>query len=244
MRTRTCCTSHSTCRPSWISERYLKRGRKLRFFLCYFVAMVTGSLVSSVWAPGQVSLGASGAILGLAGGLFAYGRQFLESEEDRKTLRKNLLVWVAALMVLGLFLPLDNAAHLGGFVGGLACAWIIRKGTATKAQALGRFVATASLITLLLGAWFLLGKRVGSIPTLEARLHYLEGLALEKAGELPQAAEAFQRAAEISPEPTFLRRAASEELNDSPSWRPESWSIDELSVKRDLDWIPYKQGRF
>ena len=93
-----------------------------RMILCYLVTGIGGSIAGAVLHPGIVSVGASGAILGLWGVLVAlalFGDARLI--EQKKVILINGATFAALTMVIGGFTPgIDNQAHIGGFLTGLA----------------------------------------------------------------------------------------------------------------------------
>jgi len=95
------------------------------FLLVYLVCGLTGSLASYLFNPGVLSAGASGAIFGLFGIFLAV----LLSNIVRPDLRKEWLKSVGAVLAinlgLGLFLPIDNSAHLGGLASGVVLGLIL-----------------------------------------------------------------------------------------------------------------------
>jgi rhomboid protease GluP len=93
----------------------------LRFTALYLIAGVCGSLASVLWNPQVNSVGASGAIFGIVGGLLAFTRR--ENSGVPPTvvsdLRGSLLPFLAFNLAAGFLYPhTDNAAHLGGLAGG------------------------------------------------------------------------------------------------------------------------------
>lgn len=90
---------------------------KKKYLLVYLFSGITGCLLSSVVHSGW-SLGASGAIFGLMGSLLYFGvhyRMYLES-----TLKNSIIPLIVANLAMGFIIPnVDNAAHIGGLVGGL-----------------------------------------------------------------------------------------------------------------------------
>ncbi len=99
-----------------------------RFALLYLLAGAMGSLASVVWNPAVNSVGASGAVFGLLGALLAL------------TMRNDLGVPEAALraqrtatvpfllynLASGFVIPgIDNAAHIGGLIGGFLLSWAL-----------------------------------------------------------------------------------------------------------------------
>lgn len=99
-----------------------------RFLLVYAAALVGGNLASLASAV-AVSVGASGAIFGLFGALvvFAVRHHRLLARGGRVRLFVSLAVVLGINIALGILVPfIDNAAHAGGFVAGVAAALVLR----------------------------------------------------------------------------------------------------------------------
>lgn len=84
----------------------------------FLLSAIGGGLLSLVFTPDGVSVGASGGIVGLIGYLAVYAfrrRQFITPE-----FRKNLLVNIGFILVFGLVLHnvIDNFGHIGGLLTG------------------------------------------------------------------------------------------------------------------------------
>ena len=96
----------------------------------YIITGAGAGLASVAWNPGVLSVGASGAIFGLAGALIAsfyLGEFSLPSIALRGTLR-SLLIFAAFNLFFGtMFAGVDNAAHIGGLVIGLILGAAIAK---------------------------------------------------------------------------------------------------------------------
>jgi rhomboid protease GluP len=87
-----------------------------RYLFVYVVTGIAGYLVSSVFGQ-HLSVGGSGALLGLIGLLLAMstGRR----GAGMQMLRKQLITWIIYIAIWGfLFAGTDNMAHLGGFASG------------------------------------------------------------------------------------------------------------------------------
>ena len=88
----------------------------------YLLCGVGSSLTSLAWHPGVPSVGASGAIFGLAGALiaaFKLGEFSVPREALSGTLR-SLGIFVLYNLVFGAMIgTTDNAAHIGGLITGL-----------------------------------------------------------------------------------------------------------------------------
>jgi rhomboid protease GluP len=93
----------------------------LRFTGLYLIAGLCGSLGSVLWNPHVNSVGASGALFGLVGGLLAFIRREHSGVPPTvvKDLQGSLLPFLLFNIVAGFVYPhTDNAAHIGGLAGG------------------------------------------------------------------------------------------------------------------------------
>lgn len=92
-------------------EAYAPRAR---LPLVYLAAGLAGNYASLLLLPNQASIGASGAILGLAGYLLVLG--FRQPDALPPFLRRGLLSTLGFTAVLGVlaFAFIDNAGHVGG----------------------------------------------------------------------------------------------------------------------------------
>ena len=93
------------------------------YFMVYTFCGITGSLVSIVLHPIRVGAGASGAIFGMAGALISalyLGHLPIHPSALKSTL-KSLLSFAGYNLFFGAVVPaIDNSAHIGGLVCGLA----------------------------------------------------------------------------------------------------------------------------
>ncbi len=97
-----------------------------RFFFLYVVTGAFGFIVSFFWRGGFVfSVGASGALLGLAGVMIGYTTRYPSS--SGRMIRGQLLRWLVYVLLMGLLLRglVDNAAHAGGLLAGFALAYVV-----------------------------------------------------------------------------------------------------------------------
>jgi len=98
-------------------------GRR-QFFVLYVLSGLAGSLLSVLTCPGP-SVGASGAIFGLQGAAVVLVRR----HRERLLLRDRrigvvLAAWAVYTIVIGFLTPyVDNAAHIGGGLGGALLAF-------------------------------------------------------------------------------------------------------------------------
>jgi rhomboid protease GluP len=100
------------------------------FGAIYILTGIAGGLASIGWNPGVLSVGASGAIFGLAGALIAsfyLGEFSLPRVAIQGTLR-SLLIFVGFNVFFGSLFPgIDNACHAGGLISGLIAGALIAR---------------------------------------------------------------------------------------------------------------------
>jgi rhomboid protease GluP len=106
-------------------ERWL--GRRI-FFIIYIFSGLLGSLFSLAnlyfFHPYVISAGASGAVYGLIGAIFAYTRITKRSIEGINWY--IMLIYIGIGMTMGFATPnIDNFAHLGGLLGGIIIGSIV-----------------------------------------------------------------------------------------------------------------------
>lgn len=97
---------------------------KWKYLLIYLLSGICGSMLSLAFSYNTVSAGASGAIFGLLGALLYFGyyyRTYLGA-----TIKRTILPVIIFNLVLGFLNPsIDNAAHIGGLIGGILIAMLV-----------------------------------------------------------------------------------------------------------------------
>ena len=95
--------------------------------IIYLVSGIAGSLLSVAASPGP-SVGASGAIFGLMGAVIVlFWKHHHELLVRDKRIGVVIAVWALFTVVTGLMTPMiDNAAHIGGLLGGMAVSLATR----------------------------------------------------------------------------------------------------------------------
>jgi len=86
--------------------------------IVFLLSATGGGILSLIFVPDGISVGASGGIVGLVGYLAIYAfrrRKFISDQ-----FRKNLLINIGFILVFGLvlFQQIDNFGHIGGLVTG------------------------------------------------------------------------------------------------------------------------------
>jgi rhomboid protease GluP len=98
------------------------------YLILYVLSGLFGSLASVYWNPHVTSVGASGAVFGVFGGLMGF--LLLRSDSVPKgflaNMRRSGITFLIYNVVIGLSIPrIDMAAHAGGFVAGLVIGVIM-----------------------------------------------------------------------------------------------------------------------
>jgi rhomboid protease GluP len=130
-----------------------------KFVVFYLVAGVAGFLLSLWWSPLGMSVGASGAILGLIGILI--GVSFHHGRLGREY-RGQLWRWLIYIFIFGLFFAVDNAAHIGGLGAGLLLGYLVPEGEA-ETRASQNFWNTLALLAVftIAGSFALMALHLG-----------------------------------------------------------------------------------
>jgi len=91
-----------------------------RFLVFYLACAAGGSVASFVFGGPEPSVGASGAIFGLFGILFAANRVHHPVDRQSRMLVRQIGMLVILNLLFGLAVPgIDNAGHVGGLLTGL-----------------------------------------------------------------------------------------------------------------------------
>jgi rhomboid protease GluP len=129
-----------------------------RFFALYFISGIAGGLALLYFgAANSPAVGASGAIFGLAGGVFGFAvRRGTFSTRD--PVLRQLLFITAINLAIGATIPgVSNTAHVGGLMGGLIFGYLMAPTVFSQKRLVAAtpVLAAFGLETLLLGIWYL-----------------------------------------------------------------------------------------
>ncbi len=100
------------------------------FALIYVGSGLIASMISLLWRPDVVSVGASGALFGVFGGFlgFTLRRRELLPPDFVKQIYRNAAVLIGINVLIGLGVPnIDLAAHIGGLLAGVGIGWLLAK---------------------------------------------------------------------------------------------------------------------
>lgn len=127
---------------------------KFKFLIVYLGSAICGSLMSCIFSQG-ISVGASGAIFGLLGSLLYFGYHF------RLYLGSVLKTQIIPLILLNLLLgfldnTIDNAAHIGGLIGGYLITMILGiKGKSSKSDRINGVIVLSLYILFMIYILFI-----------------------------------------------------------------------------------------
>lgn len=97
---------------------------KIKYLIIFLGSGICGSILSTAFTHNTVSAGASGAIFGLLGSLLYFGyyyRAYLGN-----SIKKSILPVIAINLFIGFTNSgIDNAAHIGGLVGGILISMMV-----------------------------------------------------------------------------------------------------------------------
>lgn len=98
---------------------------KWKYLIIYLMSGICGSIFSLAFNHNTISAGASGAIFGLLGALLYFGyyyRAYLGN-----ILRSSIIPVIAINLIIGFLSPtIDNAAHIGGLIGGILTSMLVK----------------------------------------------------------------------------------------------------------------------
>jgi len=166
-------------------------------FACvYLISGISASVASIVWNPGVLSVGASGAIFGLAGALISsyyLGEFSMPRAVIAGTLRSVVIFVGFNLFLGGVMARTDNGAHVGGLVMGLILGALIAK-VAPAQDDIGRRVAV-----LLIGALLVTGGVFWLYRSHAYLAHGRKGADLLDQGKVNEAIAELQKTVTLRP---------------------------------------------
>ena len=97
---------------------------KIKYLIIFFGSGICGSIMSIAFTKNTISAGASGAIFGLLGSLLYFGyyyRNYLGN-----SIKRSVLPVIIVNLAIGFASSgIDNAAHIGGLVGGILLSMLV-----------------------------------------------------------------------------------------------------------------------
>ena len=136
----------------------------LNYLLIYLFSGLMGSMISLLFHPIGISVGASGALFGIFGGLIGYLIVCKKSIPKRiyNSIKKSVIITLFINLVFGFSVPnIDMAAHLGGLAAGVFASIIL----STNLSASGIKSRTRKGIIFTILAMFILSGTYSTIKT-------------------------------------------------------------------------------
>ena len=170
-------------------------GRR-NFLIIYFLSGLAGSAGTMVWNPIRVSVGASGAIFGVAGALAALV-YFKKLPVDRALLRRDVGsiggVIIFNLIIGARLATIDNSAHVGGLIAGtllgFALPATIFRAEREKSTNAGNLAIAAVIVAILFVAAYTCAKVAPDVETYHAEVAYEAGNKQEAYAHAAKAAQ-------------------------------------------------------
>ena len=198
-----------------------------RFFPLYLGAGIVGSASSAIWGRffGQtVSVGASGALCGLIAAATVVG---VRTEGWRGELTIGMGRWLGLIVLIGLvrtinpnIAQIDNAAHIGGAIGGAIVAATWQRGFTYSRRTQRTIIAACVGVVLASGGVVYARNRTDPFlfMNVEERMKAAYGALRE--GHCDQARTAIHRALRMDPNNPSIRAAAEEIAREC--WDPNT----------------------
>jgi len=125
-----------------------------RLIFVYIFSTITGFLLSSLWSPQSLSLGASAACFGLFGIMLAMGLRH-RADPLAQAVRAHYTQWLILGLVLSFMPGVDMAAHVGGLIGGfiVGIAGGLPGLPNTPREILWRVLAGLAILVTLVAFW-------------------------------------------------------------------------------------------
>jgi rhomboid protease GluP len=156
---------------------------RTRFVSAYLLTGITASIASLWWHDLTISAGASGAIFGMYGIFLAMLTTNLIEKTARKALLTSIAVFVGYNLIYGLKGGIDNAAHIGGLLGGLVIGYALIPSLKNPNENKLKFGTIGLLTILILVSSFVVYKKlpndIGTYDTKIKDFVSMEAMALE-----------------------------------------------------------------
>jgi rhomboid protease GluP len=166
------------------------------FAVVYLITGLSASLASVIWNPVILSVGASGAIFGIAGALIAsfYLGEFSLPRAAMTGMLRSVVVFVGYNLFFGAVIArTDNAAHIGGLLMGLLLGALIAK------MAPGHNDYSRRIAVLLVGVMVVLGAGLWVRRAHAYMLYGQNGVGLLGQGKTDEGIAELQKSVRLRP---------------------------------------------
>ncbi len=202
----------------WQVGPFLERAiGRARFLPLYLGAGIAGSAFSAIAGRlfgASLSIGASGAVCGLIGAMLVLGAR---TQGWRGPLARQMAGWLAFLFVLGLaknlqggMVQVDNAAHIGGALGGVVIAATWRRGVSYSPRAQKLIVGAGIAVVVLAALTVYVRDRTDPYLFMSVDERLEAATRLAQAQRCEEADRAMKRAQQLDPGSDRLHERARE----------------------------------
>jgi len=214
-------------------ERAIGRARFLPLYLGAGVIASACSAIAGRFLGPAPSVGASGAICGLIGAMLVLGGR---TQGWKGPLARQMGGWLAFLLLVGFFqryqqgiAQIDNAAHIGGALGGVMIAATWRRGFTYSQRAQTAIIAGCIGLVMASGVTVWVRNRTDPyiFMSIGERVAYARRAA--HIGQCDRAYAALTRARQMDP--------------DNPGLRDHGLDIDRLCLSQSSSTMPNVNGR-
>jgi rhomboid protease GluP len=162
-----------------IEQQTYGRGRLLAFF---FLSGIVGGVASyalratdDIQALVTPGVGASGGIFGLVGAVAVYAFLRRDTPVGQVYLRWAVMIVVLNLLIGGGTAGIDNAAHIGGGIGGAACAFVAEIGR-RRGSAVVEWIGYAAVLAAAIAVLLVQTDAITSSPAFDTAIRALRQL--------------------------------------------------------------------
>jgi membrane associated rhomboid family serine protease len=132
-----------------------------RVAVIYLLAGISGNILSSIFVPQLVGVGASGALYGLIGALYGDFFQNHKTIQNKWCYLFSLVLSTVVGLGIGLLPLIDNFGHVGGFIYGLMAGSVFLTLNKTTARGETSTPWYSDVLTVLctigIAVWFIVG---------------------------------------------------------------------------------------
>ena len=182
---------------------------KTKFAAAYFITGITASITSLWWHDLTISAGASGAIFGLYGVFLALLATNLIEKAARQALITSIGIFVVYNLLNGMKGGIDNAAHIGGLIGGLVIGFSYYPSLVNPVlKTRNLIISSTTVVGILVFSFFLISKTSNTVGKYQRIMN--------KFAEIEQKAMSFYRIPQSASDARYLRVIKDEGL---PNWK-------------------------
>jgi rhomboid protease GluP len=197
---------------------------KIKFAASYIITGITASIASLWWHDLTISAGASGAIFGLYGVFLALLATNLIEKAARQALITSIGIFVVYNLLNGMKGGIDNAAHIGGLIGGLIIGFSFYPALVNPESKTRNFIiSSATLGGILIFSILMISKTSNIVGKYD--------MIMNKFAEIEQKAMSLYRIPQSSSDNKYLRVIKEEGI---PNWKECQKQVNKIDSLENL----------